>query len=524
MSNDTLKVLVVDDEAPLREELRAFDWGVHGLECVGEADNGLDALSFCRRHRPDIVITDITMPVMDGITFMRQVRRELPDTQIILLTCHSDFAYAKESIGQGAVDYLLKVTLTPAELIQALDRARQALQKDGMRRQNAREEKRWELARQLSKLLGGSRSSAAAPEAKTAVYRFLTDELDCRLPLHFAALHVDAKSDAWMLAKRVLEQQLGLLEEQMSFRYLPAMEGVFLVFADQQGPFRLTMTREKLAAIVDRLRSLLEEEVGLLQDELSICGVFGPLADSPEQAESAMAEAMREQPLRFYDRGRLVWDSGEEQTLWPGERHKAEFDELLAEHINPAQARMSQLGSSLADWAFQRRLHPDAFKELANEWRREWLKDDRTWPEFSQISKAVMRADTAEELVAVLIHEMDAVWDHERKPRREIDDAMRYIKSNLGQSLTLSIVAEQVGLSAHYLCRLFPEEKGVSFQEYIKQQRMEMAARLLRSTSLRIYEIACQVGVPSYRYFSSVFREYAGLSPTEYRRQGPLQH
>jgi two-component system response regulator YesN len=210
--------------------------------------------------------------------------------------------------------------------------------------------------------------------------------------------------------------------------------------------------------------------------------------------------------------------------LWPGERHKAEFDELLAGHINPAQARMSQLGSSLADWAFQRRLHPDAFKELTNEWRREWLKDDRTWPEFSQISKAVMRADTAQELVAVLIHEMDAVWDHERKPRREIDDAMRYIKSNLGKSLTLSIVAEQVGLSAHYLCRLFPEEKGVSFQEYIKQQRMEMAARLLRSTSLRIYEIACQVGVPSYRYFSSVFREYAGLSPTEYRRQGPLQH
>lgn len=519
MTKDALKVLVVDDEAPLREELRSFDWSVYGFKYVGEADNGLEALAFCRRHRPDIVITDITMPVMDGIKFMREMRQELPDTQIILLTCHSDFTYARESIGYGAIDYLLKVTLTPSELVRALDKARQALQKNGMRRRDVIEEKRWERARQLSMLLSGKKIGDEPTVASLAVYKFLTREMGCKLPLQFAALHVDAKADVRMLAKRALERQLGSLEEQMSFMYLPALEGVYLVFADNTGSLKSSITSEKLASIVEQLRGLLEEQAGLLQDELAICGVIGSSVAAPDQVESAMAAVMREQPLRFYDRTQLVWGVQDEPTQWPDEHQKAEFCELLAAHINPMNGGTAQLRGSLVSWAFQHRLHPDAFKELVNEWRREWLKDKREWHEFSQMSKAVMNADTAEELVALLIHEMEFVRNNERKPRREIDDAMRYIKSNLEKPLTLSVVAEQVGLSAHYLCRLFPEERGISFQEYIKQQRMEMAARLLRTTSLRIYEIACQVGVPSYRYFSSVFREYAGLSPTEYRRQ-----
>lgn len=259
-----LKVLVVDDELPLRQELRLFPWTEHGFELAGEAENGRAALDLCRRLKPDVVIADITMPVMSGLELLRALQEELPAAKVILLTCHSDFEYAREALRLGAVEYLLKVTMDPEEL------------------------------------------SGALAKAKAAHFR---------------------------------EQALG---------------------------------------------------------------------------------------------------------------------------GNTAQIEMK---------AHSDRPHQEA-------------------------------ADSA--------------------VRMEIKETIRFINDNLHRPLTLNIVAERVHLSPHYFSRLFKEETGISFQHYISGKRMEKAAELLRTTPLRVYEVAHEVGIPSYRYFAALFREYAGVSPTEYKRSGPL--
>ena len=124
-----LQVMVVDDELPMRENMRIFPYAEHSFDWVGDARNGEQALAAYQKLIPDIVITDIVMPKMDGIELTRRIKQINPRTQIILLTCHSEFHYAKDAITLGAVDYLLKGVYRDVELLEALQKARMEIVK-----------------------------------------------------------------------------------------------------------------------------------------------------------------------------------------------------------------------------------------------------------------------------------------------------------------------------------------------------------------------------------------------------------
>ncbi|SDD02962.1 Helix-turn-helix domain-containing protein [Paenibacillus sp. UNCCL117] len=123
------KVLVVEDEVPMREQLRLFPWRTHAFEWIGEAKNGLEALTIYEEKKPDIVLTDIAMPFMDGLELMRQLKSVSSDVQIILLTCHNQFDYVREALLLGACDYLMKGAYRDEDLVEALNRARGRLGK-----------------------------------------------------------------------------------------------------------------------------------------------------------------------------------------------------------------------------------------------------------------------------------------------------------------------------------------------------------------------------------------------------------
>lgn len=117
-------VMIVDDEAPIRRELRAFPWDEAGCRLVAEARNGAEALELFHEHQPSIVITDIVMPVMSGLELIKAIKETQPRTQVILMTIFSDFTYAKEAIRYGAGEYLVKGVYTDEELMSALAKAR----------------------------------------------------------------------------------------------------------------------------------------------------------------------------------------------------------------------------------------------------------------------------------------------------------------------------------------------------------------------------------------------------------------
>lgn len=129
--NRPLTVLIVDDEVPIREELESFDWSSTGAVLVGSAADGVDALHLVRAMHPDLVISDIIMPRMDGIELLETLKREAPEVQVVMLTVSKDFESARTALRLGALDYLIKVALDPGDIGKAVEKARRRLNEIG---------------------------------------------------------------------------------------------------------------------------------------------------------------------------------------------------------------------------------------------------------------------------------------------------------------------------------------------------------------------------------------------------------
>jgi two-component system response regulator YesN len=514
-----LDVLIVDDELPLREELRLFDWEAHGFRLAGEADNGEKALRFCRERAPDVVITDITMPIMDGITLFRRLREEGIASQVILLTCHSEFGYAREALQLGAVEYLVKVEMDDPDIVRALSKAREAHDRQRLLSTKEAEEKRWELAKTLA------RAGASGKDGqKTELLPMLKRLYGLETPLRLSALHVELKRELRLPGLREVEECLAELEQSgVPLRWAAAGEGIYLLIsgtgtraAEESGPADSGREAEGVIRLADRL----EDELSYLNGALRIYAVTAP---GPAEIEEETVEQFRlllEKPVdAFYEPERRIFPGGGDKGKGPGES-MAVLDKLAAT-IPDTERLLVFIREELGKWAFANRIHPAALQGWASHQLRQRRGENGTEGLWDDAAKACAEAGSIDELTAVLLHVLkpaEADKGANRKLRKEIADAQRYIREHLDQSLTLVSVAKQVGLSSHYLSRLFRIESGSSFNDYVTRQRMEKAIGLLQNTTMRVYEVGNAVGIPSYRYFTATFRQYTGMSPTFYKK------
>lgn len=514
-----LDVLIVDDELPLREELRLFDWAAHGFRLAGEAENGEMALRFCRERAPDVVITDITMPIMDGITLFRRLREEGIALQVILLTCHSEFDYAREAIQLGAVEYLIKVEMDDPDIVRALSKARQAHERQRLLSTKEAEAKRWELSKVLAQA-----GASGKDGQKTELLHMLKRLYGLKPPLRSCALHVELKRELRLLGLREVEEYLIELEHNgMPLRWAAAGEGIYLLVsgaeareAEDGGAADARHEAEDLIRLADRL----EEELSYLNGARRIYAVTAP---GPAETEEEAVEQFRllsEKPLdAFYEPEGRIFPGGAEKGKGPGES-MAVLDKLVAS-LPDTERLLAFIREELGKWAFANRLHPAALQSWASLQLRQRRGADGTEGLWDDAARACTEAGSIDELTAVLLHMLKPDMTDKgakRKLRKEIADAQRYIREHLDQSLTLVSVAKQVGLSSHYLSRLFRIETGSSFNDYVTQQRMEKAIGLLQNTTMRVYEVGNAVGIPSYRYFTATFRQYTGVSPTFYKK------
>ncbi|AEI41013.1 response regulator [Paenibacillus mucilaginosus] len=515
------RVLLVDDEPLARMGLReTFDWEGSGYRVVGEASNGRSALPWIERGEVDILITDIAMPVMDGMELMRQVRESFPSVKIILLSCHSDFAYVREGIRMGATDYLLKPTMQPTDLKEVLDKARSQAEEERRIRDlvEHREQvrRREELEKAFARLLlgeGTEESAAVEPPWLASGYRAVVAELDGAARL---------RSEEGGIYTEILMEEL-----QESFYEEYGGEGIALRVGAEQLILVLKSTDG-----LERLQAKAAERGCTLT-----LGVSGPAAGAVD-FRRAVREGREAARLRFYEGPGAVRpyraEPGGGGAPQSGRGAKEPQEALLAALEAQTAGGRAEEAASLLDelaalWSEQRP-SPAEVKRQARGLLAALRRPADAGSEAAERIEALQGMESLEEVRLLLQEalrslqepgEPAAVPEDAGLHRRIVSQALQYLGANYTRNISLQDVADHVAVSRNYFSELFKKVTGQNFIDHLIHLRLEHACGLLRTTTLRVYEVAELSGFNDVKYFSKAFKKVMKVSPADYREKRP---
>lgn len=526
-------VLLVEDEIPARTVFRQFIVERGDLfHLVGEAEDGLDGLKLFLEHKPELIVTDITMPGMNGLEMLREIEQsgERPP-QTIILTCHQDFHYAQQAIHLKAASYLIKddCLSDPGLLVRTLEKlASQADSQGESREKQLQLEQKVRLSEieiEQSLFLDMLRS----PEAEAKWLRSLEES---QLPLRgsrFTALLLELDRSALRFPLDQLEELklwqfagVNVLKELLSgigpHKVVALDKGRFLaVYTDvaAERPGFLEQVRESFAAN-------LKMKVIALQ-----CRFEHGLQAWPE-----VLKHLASAPYPFFYRegeslGIAEWEAGTRfkpipeplNQFWYKVLKKA----LLDPHLNTAA--LEQERSALLRQAMEQRWDPERIKSL-------YLRV------FLDMSHAVICTEGGAELEAALrkqlelnqtfnaVHETTCSSFHKLQMLQEggkqidasISRIIQAMREDLSYPYKLEELAASINYSVPYFSAMFKKAVGESFVQYLTRLRIEKAQLLLLTTDHKTLEIAEAIGFENYRSFNRIFKKETGVSPSDYRR------
>jgi len=522
------KVFLVEDEIVAREGIRDhINWQAAGLEFCGEAPDGEIALPLIRAIKPDILITDIRMPFVDGLELCRIVRGSMPWIKIIILSGYDEFSYAQEAIKLGVTEYLLK-PIGARDLLKALKKVTIQIEQEKRRKESLRE-----LEDQV-------KDSQALLREKFLLELVLrgTNAIEALETSRRLEIDIIARYYLLIFIKAVLG---GGNARQFDYHAYQKTKSIILELVDNYPGDIIPLTKglEETVLILKgksseqvkrdgyRLSELIKDEVeGRTQCLLTI-GIGSPkerLEDISQSFFEALASTRDvvgeirvngsgsetdKVELPKFDR------SAVEKYLKYGDR--ADFNQFFDTHIQ-------QFGqTALHSHIFMNYIFIDAVLATAN-----FIDDlggdvNKIIPEIEPVERLLTRIQTIDQIYeqtrVILIGALD-FRDSRASGQyaKMISRARDYINSHYTDpGISLSAVAEYVNLSPSHFSAVFSRETEETYKEYLTRVRIDKAKELLRTTALKIFEISNRIGYSDPHYFSSVFKKVTGLSPTEFR-------
>lgn len=526
------RVLLVDDEEEIRTGIsRKIDWEAVGFSLVGEAGNGEEALELAEQLRPDVVLTDIKMPFMDGLELCRRLRQSLPAAKLVVFSGFDDFEYARQAVGMGVSEYILKPINAP-ELMEVLNKLRELLDRQRLERRDMetlrrRYEESLPILRELfyTRLLSGQ---LPAEQVRDRAARY---EIELPSGLWTAALvHAELSGDgeAGDRDELLLLSVQSFLSEHFS---LAGCAARVVLFGDAAALLVQLSGADKLYPLLEeleRLSLLCQSYLGI-----SLTAGVGRPCQGPEELDRSVAGARSALDYRaLAEGGRVIYID----DLEPQSATELSFEEEDQRQLSAA----IKLGT------------PEQVKEeiqgLIERLRQTGLSLSRCRLFLLEVVTCLIRLTRSggvavEEVFganftgAVSISDFSSReelgrWLEERCLRlrellgqrrtdsagRLVEQAKEYIAGHYSdESLSVEALCSHIHLSPTYFSTLFKREVGMSFTAYVTQVRMEEAVRLLRDTDEKTYRVAERIGYSDPNYFSYVFKRQFGLSPSKYR-------
>lgn len=534
-----IKVFLVEDEVIIRSGVKkSINWEQEGYEFVGEASDGELAYPMILKEKPDILITDIRMPFMDGLELSRLVKKELPDIKILILSGYDEFEYAKKAIKIGVTEYLLK-PISAAKLTEVLNAVAETIRQENEEKNlletyfaEMRENTERDKMRLFEKLLMGDLSMGEILEAGerfgmnlgASCYKIVLFKILANLENHvYAEQMVDACS--------AVEQAASM------------MEGVYVFQRGVEGwAFLLTAQDEK--SMEESAKILYQNLKQAMKNytQLEYFGGIGSTVPRIRSLKQSFREADRAFAARFVEEANQIISQKEFEKNQMEEGLKMQGVVQIGKSREMLQKFLSN-GTREEVKAFS-----DAYisrieeENIRSTMVRQYVVIDVCIVILSfceRISSANRLQEEAEELQKMMkkIHSLSEIKKYvvrllnEAIELRDAESGRRYsdliaaakkeIENHyMTEEISLNTVAISVGMSPSYFSSIFSKEAGKTFAEYLTEVRIEKAKEFLMCSSMKTSEIGYEVGYKDPHYFSYIFKKVQGCSPKEYRARG----
>lgn len=533
------KVLLVDDEALIREAISEnIMWEEMGFSFMGACENGKQAMEMIEKEQPDLLLTDINMPFVDGIELTRFVYENYPDTKVIIISGFDEFEYAKSAVKYQVLEYILK-PITPMEFMETLQRVKRMFDE---KRQSQRDMKKIRSAyvsnlpalqgRYLHHLLSGTADYSRLEEKQEELklnlrancYNTALVEGDSLEP--FTSRYANVKDELALFAIYNITAEIVTMEAcGIAFQSMDEETVIIFMDSTKEG------LQEKTRRVLPVIRGAIEEFLNIQTTIAVGKTVYSveELADSYTKTKSAMEykfmlggnqiiEAEEYEEIRNSAKYVDVFEWASRISACIRTNHPEKVEEQIHAFIRQIKQGFVNRNRSFV-YVQNLVLSVINLLELPETLEEEIFSQERDF--VGQMDRCENLDEVTKRLVTIFRFICDLLSNQrDSYGRRQAMLAMDYIEKNYqDSSVTLNSVCNALAMSTSYFSSVFKSYTGETFIEALTKKRMEKAKMLLEQGQLKTYEIAEAVGYSDAHYFSFSFKKAVGKTPTEYAKE-----
>lgn len=534
-----VKAVIIDDDITTIHGLtRTVRWNELGIQLAGTAKNGREGLEQIRAHCPDIILTDIFMPVMNGIEMLKALREEGNHAEVIILSGYEDFKTAQAAVKLQVNEYLSK----PATLDEIENVLVTTMNKLEKREQSKKEDK------ELRELL-----ETNLPTTKKQLFKGLLEPEFCHSAFFQKAadyLKIDFTDQYFT----VLLIEFFINRERTSYRpsdlslFAYAVKNIVDELSQpKQGVYVADVQRNLITVIVSTPSRMKKERVKLQVKQtaleyleniqkylkLQVCASIGQVGDQVEDIPKSYASAvdLLAEREKMPDQQIITEEDKKDQSKAvcrrPIESYQAIIDAVILGQEDLVEERIGTLigklrRESIPSISVLREFSIDIVGILALALHDHGLQIEHIHSDFNMCKELELLhslkdfGDWLRDLFLPICEVMSR--RSSQKHRKTIDFIMRYVQEHYAEDITLDVLAEKVYLTRNYLSQIFKQETGENYNNYLTRIRMEKAKELMLSGNYKIFEISQKVGYKNNTYFSQLFKKHTGVNPSEFNQ------
>lgn len=528
--------MLVDDDYPVIELLsEAIEWENLGVMLQSTHENGAAAFEKAVYEMPDILITDIGMPKMNGIELTKMLKELNPQLQIVILSCHSEFEFAKQALRLQVQDYLVKDMFDPEDLCQVIKRI-----VDNLEKQKKKDVKQV----QLQHLLDKNKNSMRERFIKKTINQASVDEKEWLNEAESLGLQLDRTAYTASMAiihDYNLEKERYLSEDTLTFALQNIVsdiikdsksEAVFFSFGTKEIILCFPNLHKLKKGCFDEKKECIQKIQKALKNYLNINISFmmGKSFSSFTELRNELILLQSAKHQRFYMapgtiNKREVVQPENDDLFSKYDEAASEFRELM---VVKDESMITPIVTKWITFIEEKKFHP----ELVKEWMLKLLLDFKVKLQALQLFRSeyiveglhnkIILSNNLSELKVLLIDFFKSLLKrsqaaYSQTKRSEILDAIGYVSRNLEKRISLEEVSSYLFLNQSYFSRLFKKEVGENFVEFVTKMKITRAKELLEQTPDSVGKICERLGYDNQSYFIKLFKTHVGVTPIEFR-------